>query len=219
MCSLYMAASFWHPSSPRMFSLEVSLITISTFATKKPRGHIAPNDPHGKLRAAELMCYFQWKFSHIYFLFSTPAGNYSNNQTGTDVTVLLCKVMSSFLKLTATLVTVMMFMWREKKRSSGDERKHDSHFASYTKFSNSDRMQCNFSKKNKKNAAIETLFGRLKVGIRCSKLTFLELSVTLSPDKNVANTRLCQGLKAISSDNVCAGQRWCAPEVWLGLGN
>lgn len=28
----------------------------------------------------------------IYFLFSTPAGNYSNNQTGTGVTILLCKV-------------------------------------------------------------------------------------------------------------------------------
>lgn len=153
MCSLYMAASFWHPSSPRMFSLEVSLITMSTFEMRKPRGHVAPNDLLGKLWAAEPMCYFNESF-HTFIFFYSPLLQGTIATTRQEPMLPACsvklrlKVMSSFLKLTATLIIVMMFMWCEKK-SSSDKRKHDSHFASYTKFSNNDRMQCNFSKKKK----------------------------------------------------------------------
>lgn len=177
MRSLYMAASFWHPSSPQMFSLEVSLITMSTFETRKPRGHVAPNDPHWKLWAAEPMCYFHESFHTFFFFFYSPLLQGTIATTRQEPMLPSCsvklrlKVTSSFRKLTATLIIVMMFMWREKTKNTKAAATNESmiltlhHIQSFLVTTVCNAIFPTTTTTTKK--CNRDSFGRLKVGIRC----------------------------------------------------
>lgn len=126
-----LAASFWHPSSPRMFSLEVSLITMSTFQTRKQM--IRTENSELLSRCVILNKGFH---THTYiYIFSSTLLQGTIATTRQEPMLPSCsvklrlKVMFSFLKVTATSIIVTMFMWRKNKEKKRKPQRKKAWFS------------------------------------------------------------------------------------------